>query len=160
MCIHRSKDETKVPLRAKWLMNKTKDEKIYNKYFWELNDVCALYMHRYAEVHKVLLISEWCTYWRPAMSRSTQSAPEIQMTNCRINNPKFSPVITAWNIYFWKNLFVVFILYIIIATASWKIVYRSMQYTEIVGPKVIMQGKLFQRCTHLLYCSVRLWAVM
>ena len=88
------------------------------------------------------------------MSRSTQSAPEIQMTNCRINNPKFSPVIKAWNIYFWKNLFVVFILYIIFATASWKIVYRSMQYTEIVGPKVIMQGKLFQRFMHLLYCSL------
>ena len=25
---------------------------------------------------------------------------------------------------------------------------------NIVGFKVIMQGKLFQRCTHLLYCSV------
>jgi len=29
------------------------------------------------------------------------------------------------------------------------------QFSESVGlPKVIMQGKLFQRCTHLLYCSV------
>ena len=31
-------------------------------------------------------------------------------------------------------------------------IFLTMQYFLIL--KVIMQGKLFQRCTHLLYCSV------
>ena len=30
----------------------------------------------------------------------------------------------------------------------------NSRFKYVTDPKVIMQGKLFQRCTHLLYCSV------
>ena len=32
--------------------------------------------------------------------------------------------------------------------------YSFLQQQKMKNPKVIRQGKLFQRCTHLLYCSV------
>ena len=31
---------------------------------------------------------------------------------------------------------------------------KFIEYIEFIEYKVIMQGKLFQSCTHLLYCSV------
>ena len=31
---------------------------------------------------------------------------------------------------------------------------QGIFHAKMAMPKVIMQGKLFQRCTHLLYCSV------
>ena len=40
----------------------------------------------------------------------------------------------------------------------YKIIFRNLNHWTklnlIIKCKVIMQGKLFQRCTHLLYCSV------
>ena len=40
----------------------------------------------------------------------------------------------------------------------YKIIFRNLNHLTklnlIIKCKVIMQGKLFQRCTHLLYCSV------
>ena len=41
------------------------------------------------------------------------------------------------------------------------VVYREYDAEFVyVLAKDVMQGQLFQKCRHLLYCSVRLWAVM
>ena len=50
----------------------------------------------------------------------------------------------------WKGIWKEFI-QTFFATHS---ILRNIRHQEIIVDKVTMQGKLFQRCTHLLYCSV------
>ena len=59
-------------------------------------------------------------------------------------------LIRLWNVIF-KEFQVVFT---ISSFEGNPVAVPNMSQRNITNPKVLLQGKLFQRCTHFLYCSV------
>ena len=72
---------------------------------------------------------------------------------CRPQNIYF--VTFLWLVFFCNNMFSIIIVSRVTAESSIEKIWNStFLISTILLTKVIMLGKLFQRCTHLLYCSI------